>query len=78
MHYTLFPTHLQPNWFPVFLLSTSVSNSYILLIIMITQNNRNFPVSKEGVISGPYFPVFGLNTGKSPYSVPIQENMDQQ
>ena len=45
---------------------------------MITQNNRNFPMSKEGVISGPYFPVFGLNTGKSPYSVPIQENMDQQ
>ena len=31
-------------------------------------------VSKYGVISGSYFPVFGLN--KSPYSVRIQENMD--
>ena len=32
-------------------------------------------VSKYGVISGSYFPVFGLN--KSPYSVRIQENMDK-
>ena len=33
-------------------------------------------VSKYGVISGPYFPVFGLNTEinrKSPYSVRIQK-----
>ena len=31
--------------------------------------------------SGPYFPVFGLNTdiySKSPYSVRIQENTDQK
>ena len=38
-------------------------------------------VSKYGVFSGPYFPVFGLNTGftrKSRYSVRIQENADQK
>ena len=40
-------------------------------------------MSKYGVISGPYFPVFGLNTeiyevGKSPYSVRMQENTDQK
>ena len=33
-------------------------------------------MSKHGVFSGPYFPVFGLN--KSPYSVRIQENADQK
>ena len=48
-------------------------------------------MSKYGAISGPYFPVFGLNAGKyrpeitpyldtllrkSPYSVRIQENTD--
>ena len=33
-------------------------------------------VSKYGVFSGPFFPVFGLN--KSPYSVRIQENTDQK
>ena len=36
-------------------------------------------MSKCGVISGPYFPVFGLNTEiycKSSYSVQIQENKD--
>ena len=34
-------------------------------------------MSKYGIFSGPYFPVFGLNAeiyGKSPYSVGIQEN----
>ena len=31
-----------------------------------------------GVFSGPYFPAFGLNTGKSPYSVQIWENTDQK
>ena len=43
-------------------------------------------VSKYGVISGPYFPIFGLNTqrsesperSESPYSVRIQENTDQK
>ena len=37
-------------------------------------------MSKDGVFSGPYFPVFGLNTEiyKSPYSVRIQENKDQK
>ena len=38
-------------------------------------------VSKYEVISGPYFPVFELNTEihhKSPYSVQIQENTDQK
>ena len=42
-------------------------------------------VSKFGVFSGPYFPVFGLNTKinsinirKSPYSVWKQENTDQK
>ena len=36
-------------------------------------------VSKYGVISGQYFPVFGLNTeSKSPYSVRIQENTDKK
>ena len=38
-------------------------------------------VSKCGVISGPYFPVFGLNTeiiSKSPYSIQIPENTDQK
>ena len=36
---------------------------------------------QNGVFSGPYFPVFGLNTDiycKSPYSVRIQENTDQK
>ena len=33
-------------------------------------------VSKYVVISGPYFPVFGLNT--SPYSIRIQGNTDQK
>ena len=31
--------------------------------------------SKYGVTSGPYFPVFGLNTE---YSVQIQENTDEK
>ena len=38
-------------------------------------------VSKYGVFSGPYFPVFGLNTeiyGKSSYSFRIQENTAQK
>ena len=38
-------------------------------------------VSKYGVISGPYFPVFGLNTEiyiKFPYSVRIQKKMDKK
>ena len=40
-------------------------------------------VSKYGVFSGPYFPVFGLNTygdllRTSPCSVQIQENTDQK
>ena len=38
-------------------------------------------VSRYGVFSCPYFPVFRLNTeiySKSPYSVPIQENTDQK
>ena len=46
-------------------------------------------VSKYGVFSGPYFPVFGLNTEiyrteygdllrKSPYSVQIQKMTDQK
>ena len=43
---------------------------------------HSWKVSKYGVISGPYFPVFGLNFGdlirKSPYSVRIQENTDQK
>ena len=42
-------------------------------------------VSRCGVFSGPYFPVFGLNTERyrveiqsiSPYSVRIRENADQ-
>ena len=33
-------------------------------------------VSKYGVISGPYFPVLGLN--KSPYSIRIKENTYQK
>ena len=39
-------------------------------------------VFKYGVFSGPYFPVFGLNTEinsvKSPYSVRVQEYRDQK
>ena len=36
-------------------------------------------VSKYGVFSGPYFPVFGLNAErKSPYSGRILENTDQK
>ena len=38
-------------------------------------------VPKYGVISGPYFPVFGLNTdlrSKSPYLVRMQESKDQK
>ena len=40
-------------------------------------------VSRYGVFSGPYFPVFEKNTEiyllrKSPYSVRIQENKDQK
>ena len=48
--------------------------------------DTTWKVSKYGVISGPYFPVFGLNTeiyevnlrSKSPYSVRIQGNTDQK
>ena len=38
-------------------------------------------MSKYEVFSGPYFPVFGLNTdiySKSQYSVQIKENTDQK
>ena len=38
-------------------------------------------VPKHGVLSGPYLPVFKLNTeryGISPYSVQIRENKDQE
>ena len=36
-------------------------------------------MSKYRVFSGPYFPVFGLNTEIfSPYSIRIQENADQK
>ena len=39
-------------------------------------------VSKNGVFSGPYFLLFGLNTGdllgKSPYSVQIKEKTDHK
>ena len=41
-------------------------------------------VSKYGVISGPYFPAFGLNTERyfvlciSPHSVRVRENADQK
>ena len=38
-------------------------------------------VSKYGVFSGPYFPAFGLNTGRysvTPYSVRMWENRDQE
>ena len=40
-------------------------------------------VSKYRVISGPYFPAFGVNTEiyflrKYPYSIRIQENTDQK
>ena len=38
-------------------------------------------VSKCGVISSPYFPIFGLNTkiiSKFPYSIQIPENTDEK
>ena len=39
-------------------------------------------VSKYGVLSGPYFPTFGLNTERylriTPYSVRMRENTDQK
>ena len=40
-------------------------------------SNTAWKVSKYRVIFGTYFPVFGLNNSKSPYSVQIQENTDQ-
>ena len=49
--------------------------------IRIEYLNTAWKGSKHGVLSGPYFPVFGLNTeiySKSPYSVRIQENTDQK
>ena len=38
----------------------------LILMSKVGQNSTATPwnVSKCGVISGPYFPVFGLNTGK--------------
>ena len=50
-----------------------------------TFGHTAWKVSKYRVISGPYFPVFGLNflhldylLRKSPYSVQMQENTDQK
>ena len=34
------------------------------LMLLNASDNTAWKVSKYGVISGPYFPVFGLNTGK--------------
>ena len=48
---------------------------------MSRDNLTVWKVSKYGVFSGPYFPLFRLNTeiySKSPYSVGIQENTDQK
>ena len=32
--------------------------------VLFAQNAIAWKVSKYGVVSGPYFPVFGVNTGK--------------
>ena len=53
--------------------------SYITILIKSTV----WKVTICGVFSGPYFPVFGLNTyrvlrSKSRYSVQIKENTDQK
>ena len=34
------------------------------MIVLLDESLTAWKVSKYGVISGPYFPVFGLNTGK--------------
>ena len=34
------------------------------MIVLVDESLTAWKVSKYGVISGPYFPVFGLNTGK--------------
>ena len=50
-------------------------------MIRIYESSSAWKVSKYGVISGPYFPVFGLKTDllrKSLYSVWIQEKTDQK
>ena len=66
------------NWYPI---KPKVIEK--LLIKTTSIPTTVWKVSKYGVISGPYFPVFGLNTEiyslrKSLYSVRIQENMDQK
>ena len=52
-----------------------------LLFVPLDITNTAWKVSKYGVIFGPYFLVFGLNTEiycKSPYSVQMQENTGQK
>ena len=36
----------------------------LLTRVRVYQSNTAWKVSKYGVVSGPYFPVFGLDTGK--------------
>ena len=59
------------------------STNQIICFYMIGNTGRYtaWKVSKCGVISGPYFPIFGLNTeiiSKFPYSIQIPENTDQK
>ena len=44
------------------------------LDLIVCDTDTAWKVSKHGVVSGPYFPVFGLN----PYSVRIQQSTDQK
>ena len=59
-------------------LKFALLDSYFLDLFTEVHTARK--VSKYGVISGPYFPVLGLNTllRKSQYSVRMQENTDQK
>ena len=67
------PTPYENNDWPSF---SIYQKSWILQVE--TYCNTAWKGSKYGIFAGPYFPVYGLNTGKSPYSVRMQENTVQK
>ena len=60
-------------WTPFSNINVDILNQNDTIIV-----TTAWKVFKYGVFSGPYFPVFGLNTEIYPYSVRIRENTDQK
>ena len=63
--------------------SIDLQDKQIICFYMIGNTGRYtaWKVAKCGVISSPYFPIFGLNTkiiSKFPYSIQIPENTDEK